>query len=651
MNCPYCNSKIPDAIICCPECGRKIVETDAPMASAPIKSNGICHPLPIAQVYFDYEKYVQQSQDFLFKEAVKQYNAFNFNEALNSFLAAHDDGNIFAAAHLGTMYFWGEGCNKDYGAAVEWFARGYQYGCPLAAAWYSECYRFGYGVEKNEDYAEKLYKATETALREMCNVEDTAALYFLGFNLVMSTDSKPEGIRLLETAEFRGDAGSSIQLAECYLNGWGVSKNAHQAVYLLTQHPAPNSKKYHYLLGRCYYHGEGVGQDYIKAFEHFEKSAHLGYGKAKDHLADCYRTGQGVEKNIQEAVKWYTDAVDNDKMATAAFRLGFMYRFGEGVPKDAKKAIEYYLIAAEGGLTYPQRIVAQEYIYGGTIEKNYAAAQMWLEKAATKGDAEAQLILGRFYASDFGYKDYQKAFKWIKKSAEQGVAEAEHTMGDCYREGFCVNKDVVIANHWYEKAAKQEYPKAMYECGVSYINGRGVFRNIHEGINYLKAAADKDVPEACETLAKLFKSGFEGSDEQISVINLSDAQIYATKLVEIVNNGEAQCLLASILQEMGNATEAKEWYQKAVDNGNKSAKLALSKMYIYEGVNYSKAIEWLETIASSKNGEAQFFLAYCLENGFGCPKDKKRAKALYNLAKANGYFENPFLRKKKFGLF
>ena len=74
-------------------------------------------------------------------------------------------------------------------------------------------------------------------------------------------------------------------------------------------------------------------------------------------------------------------------------------------------------------------------------------------------------------------------------------------------------------------------------------------------------------------------------------------------------------------------------------------------MYILEGVNYSDAVSMLETISSKKNGEAQYLLAYCLENGYGCEKNKKQAKTLYGAAKANGYTENPIPRKKKFGLF
>ena len=631
--------------------GKKKVDTPSPDST---QNCEIQPPSQVETVHFDYEKYVQQSQDFLFKEATAKYNAFSFDEALSLFISAQEDGNIFAAAHIGIMYHYGEGCKQDDQKAFECFEKGYKAGCPLATAWYSECYRMGYGVAKDKEYASKLFKTNEVALKELCNAEDTAALYFLGFNLIMGIGCEvddAEGVRLLETAVFKGDNRSAVQLAECYINGWGVSVDEHKGIELLMKHPVPESKKYHFLLGRCYYYGAGVEKDYAKAFASFEKSAKLGFGKAKDYLGDCYRNGQGVEKDLYEAARWYKDAADNNGTANAAHSLAFMYMNGEGVPENEKKAVDYFMIAAEGGIIQAQRIIAQEYVSGDILSRDYEAARVWMEKAANQGDAQAQLMLGRYYVSDFGYNDDQKAFEWFEKAAEQGDAEAEYTVGGCYIYEIHVKKNPAVANQWFEKAASKEHPKAMYELGISYMDGRGITKNTDKGIQYLTAAAEKNSVEACEVLAKLYRDGIKDYNGQSSFGSLSDAEVYAKKLVELTDDKDAEYLLASIMQALGNAVEAKTWYQNAVNKGSGLAKLALSKMYILEGVNYSDAVSMLKTISSKKNGEAQYLLAYCLENGYGCEKDKKQAKALYSSAQANGYSENPLPRKKKFGLF
>ena len=117
------------------------------------------------------------------------------------------------------------------------------------------------------------------------------------------------------------------------------------------------------------------------------------------------------------------------------------------------------------------------------------------------------------------------------------------------------------------------------------------------------------------------------------------------------DNCEYQCLLANILNRLGNIKESEEWYKKALANGSESVKLDLSRMYITEGINYSQAVSMLESFSNKENGEAQYLLAYCLENGYGCNRDKKRAKNLYDCSKINGYKESPLPNKKLFGFF
>ncbi len=599
-------------------------------------------------VSFNKEKYIEQSQDFLFRDAQNKYAALKYEEALSTFIEADKEGNLFAAAHIGMMYHYGEGCKKDDAKAYEFFNKGAANGCPLAAAWKAEFHRVGYFVEKNKELGAEMYKAIEPALKEMCAVEDVSALYFLGYNLIMGIGCEVddfEGVRLLETAVYKGDAKSAIQLADCYFNGWGVARNEEKAVELLQTHPAEGHKKYHYLLGRCYYHGAGIEQDYSRAFSEFEKSARLGFGKGKDYLGDCYYYGHGTEKDLYEAARWYKDAADNNGIGNSAHSLAFMYLNGEGVPENQRKAVEYFQIAAECGIVQAQRIISQEYISGDILPRDYEKAREWMEKAAIKGDPQAQLMLGRYYVSGFGFDSDQKAFEWFEKAAEQGDAEAEYTLGGCYIYDIYVQQDARIANQWFERAAEKEHPKAMHELGVSYLTGRGIVQNTEKGLSLLSHAAEKGAKESCEYLVDYY-SGVKSQHKDMSA-----ARIYAQKLVEIEPNADSLYRLAAITQECGDFETAKRHYQEAISSGNELAKVALSKLYIKSETNYFEAFSMLSSFASSKNGEAQYLLAFCYENGFGCEKDKKVAKNLYQLAKVNGFTEELFPKKKRFGLF
>ncbi len=61
-----------------------------------------------------------------------------------------------------------------------------------------------------------------------------------------------------------------------------------------------------YALGEIYFFSEGgVTQDYAKAVYWFRKAAEQGHGKAQSWLGVCYEHGDGVAKDIAEAVRWY----------------------------------------------------------------------------------------------------------------------------------------------------------------------------------------------------------------------------------------------------------------------------------------------------------------------------------------------------------
>lgn len=59
-------------------------------------------------------------------------------------------------------------------------------------------------------------------------------------------------------------------------------------------------------------------------------------------LASMYQNGQGTEKNIANALKWYKKSADNHEMR-AMNAIGGIYFFGaEGIPVDYTKAFEWY---------------------------------------------------------------------------------------------------------------------------------------------------------------------------------------------------------------------------------------------------------------------------------------------------------------------
>ena len=63
-------------------------------------------------------------------------------------------------------------------------------------------------------------------------------------------------------------------------------------------------------MGYFYYTGIGTNVDKQKAFELYQKAANLGHSFAQNNLALMYEDGDGIAKNIDQAIFWYKKAVE-----------------------------------------------------------------------------------------------------------------------------------------------------------------------------------------------------------------------------------------------------------------------------------------------------------------------------------------------------
>ena len=119
------------------------------------------------------------------------------------------------------------------------------------------------------------------------------------------------------------------------------------------------------------------------------------------------------------------------------------------------------------------------------------------QKAAARGDAEAQYMLGLAYATGDGVpKDATHAIEWYQQAAVQGNAPAQHMLGLVYASGKGVPKDAAKAAHWYMKAAAQGNAPAQYQLGVAYANNEGISRDLVRAYAWFDLAAAKGNKEA-----------------------------------------------------------------------------------------------------------------------------------------------------------
>jgi TPR repeat protein len=100
--------------------------------------------------------------------------------------------------------------------------------------------------------------------------------------------------------------------------------------------------------------------------------------------------GEGVQKNLVEAIKWYRQAAAQGH-ANAEYNVGVAYFEGNyGMPKNKSEAIKLWQDAAEQGDVRAQTWLGQEYAFGGSVLKaDKTLGYMWINLAAAQGFQDA----------------------------------------------------------------------------------------------------------------------------------------------------------------------------------------------------------------------------------------------------------------------
>ena len=105
----------------------------------------------------------------------------------------------------------------------------------------------------------------------------------------------------------------------------------------------------YYFLGIMYEAGLGAPQEPKTALLYFTKAAKLSYVHGIMKLADCYRTGFGVEQDHRQALRLYEEASKTKPEALVS--IGLVYEEGsELVARNYEKAFNFYFEACNRGV-------------------------------------------------------------------------------------------------------------------------------------------------------------------------------------------------------------------------------------------------------------------------------------------------------------
>lgn len=228
--------------------------------------------------------------------------------------------------------------------------------------------------------------------------------------------------------------------------------------------------------------------------------AQAGDANAQQSLAVLYATGDGVELDQAEAVKWYTLAAEQGN-AEAQTTLGVHYALGLGVEKDQARAAEFYQLAVDQGIAVAQHTLAVKYALGQGVEEDQVHAAELYQLAADQNLAVAQHTLGVHYALGQGVEtDKVRSGALYQLAADQSLAVSQHALAVKYQLGVGFGQDSYEAVYWYRKAAANGLAISQYTLAVHYMLGLGVSQDEHEAIRLYLLAAGQGLKIAQDAL-------------------------------------------------------------------------------------------------------------------------------------------------------
>ena len=101
-------------------------------------------------------------------------------------------------------------------------------------------------------------------------------------------------------------------------------------------------------VGKAYYWGKSVTQNYLAALNWFQKAATQDEARAESYLGIMYSQGQGVNKDSAEAAGWFRKAAEQND-AVGQVYLGKVYMEGDGLPIDFVQAHLWLSLAKQRG--------------------------------------------------------------------------------------------------------------------------------------------------------------------------------------------------------------------------------------------------------------------------------------------------------------
>ncbi|MDQ8020241.1 MAG: tetratricopeptide repeat protein [Moraxellaceae bacterium] len=229
------------------------------------------------------------------------------------------------------------------------------------------------------------------------------------------------------------------------------------------------------VMAERYMQGKGVAKDAAQARAWLVKAAEAGNAEAMFRLGEAHEM-RWPPFDYGQARLWYGKAAEAGHAGGMA-GLGAMHINGQGGPVNDAQARLWFERAAQAGNGRGMNGMASLYEEArGGMPKNMALSTQWRDRALATGDVRAMLAVGWqvIGGERTGRETPAQALNLIRQAADAGWPVAMHYMGYVYMEGKGgLEKNDVIALDWFHRAADLGVADAMVSIGYLQERGRG----------------------------------------------------------------------------------------------------------------------------------------------------------------------------------
>jgi TPR repeat protein len=278
-------------------------------------------------------------------------------------------------------------------------------------------------------------------------------------------------------------------------------------------------------------------------------------------------SAEGVTEVSADAVAACLSAVEKSPETA---RLNYQAGRALRAAGDAVRAFYYFDRAQSLGSLRALVQVADAYMSGAGVTKDEGKAVDLYKQAATQGDADAAIRIGKYY-SEGAAKNLDIAVQWL---AGAKTAEGYLALGDLYRDGY---KNDQIAFAWYQKAAELGLREGYERLAIALYRGRGV---------------PKDEDEAVKLLNEAWAGLTDASQLITRLKNIEHLKAMPLLALEKGASGESFIAEAEgeISYDVDDYSAAMKHYERSADLGNRNAYVSIGYMFVH-GKGVTKDIE------------------------------------------------------------